>query len=140
MLDYYNVSYHIYADDTQIYFKLDRQYQCISKLNTVLNAEQTWMLNGNLKLKDETNIILVGNPLQLRNIDFPLILKLDQTDINISKKLKNLGVVFDENLTVEYQVAAVKKKAFGGLINFAKNSKFINRESKLKLVESLILR
>ena len=35
-------------------------------------------------------------------------------------KLKNLGVVFDENLALKYQVAAVKKKAIGGLINIAK--------------------
>ena len=140
MLKYYNVTYHFYADDTQIYFKLDSKDQSISKLNSVLNAVQTWMFKRKLKLnKDKTNIMVVGNPLQLRNIDFPSILKLDQTDINLSKKLKNLGVIFDENLTLKYQVAAVKKKAIGGLINIAKISKFIDRESKLKLVHSLIL-
>ena len=97
------------------------------------------MFKRKLKLnKDKTNIMVIGNPLQLRNIDFPSILKLDQTDINLSSKLKNLGVVFDENLTLKYQVAAVKKKAIGGLINIAKISKFIDRESKLKLVHSLI--
>ena len=49
------------------------------------------------------------------------------------------GVIFDENLTLKYPVAAVKKKAIGGLINIAKISKFIDRESKLKLVHGLIL-
>ena len=46
----------------------------------------------------------------MRKIDLPSNLKLDQTDINLSTKLKNLGVVFDENLTVKYQVVAVKKR------------------------------
>ena len=47
----------------------------------------------------------------MRNIDLPSILKLDQTDINRSTKLKKLGVVFDENLAHKYQVVAIKKKA-----------------------------
>ena len=139
MLNYYNVTYHFYADDTQIYFKLDSKDQCISKLNSVLNAVQTWRFKRKLKLnKDKTNIMVVGNPLQLRNINFPSILKLDKTDINLSKKLKNLGVIFDENLTLKYQVAAVKKKAIGGLINIEKISKFLDKESKLKLLQCLI--
>ena len=57
----------------------------------------------------------------------------------MSTKLRNQGVVFDENLNLMYQVAAVKKKAIGGLINIAKISKFIDRESNLKLVHGLNL-
>ena len=140
MLRYYNITYHFYSDDTQIYFELDSKDQCISKLNTVLTAVQTWMFKRKLKLnKHKTNIMVVGNPYQSRDIDFLSILKLDQTDINLSTKLKNLGVVFDENLTLNYHIAAVKKKAIGDLINIAKISKFIDRESKLKVVHGLIL-
>ena len=96
------------------------------KFNSVLNAVQTWMFMKKLKLnKGKTNIMLVSNSPQMRNTDFPSILKLDLSDINLSTKLKNLGVVFDEILTLKYQVAAVKKKAIGGLINIAKISKFI---------------
>ena len=91
------------ADDTQICFKLDSKDQCVSKLNNVLNAVQSWMFKIKLNLnKDKTNLMVVGNPLQLWNIDLPSNLKLDQTDINLSTKLKNLGVVFDENLTLKY--------------------------------------
>ena len=89
--------------------------------------------------KDKTNIMVVGNPLKLKNIDLPSSLKLDQIDINLSTKLKSLGVVFDGNLPLRYQIAAVKKKAIGGLINIAKISKFFDRESKLRLVHGLTL-
>ena len=98
------------------------------------------MFKRKLKLnKDKTNIMVVGSSLQLRSIDLPPNLKLNQTDINLSTKMRNLGVVFDENLTLKYQVAAVKKKAFGVLINIAKVSKFIDKESKLRLVHGFIL-
>ena len=45
----------------------------------------------------------------MRSIDLPANLKLDQTDKKLSTNLRNLGVPFDENLTLEYDVAAVKK-------------------------------
>ena len=132
--------YHIYADDAKIYFKLESKDQSVSKLNTVLDAVQTWMFKRKLKLnKEKNNIIVVGNPLQKRNIDLPLNLKLDRTDINLSTKLKNPGILLDENSTLKNQIAAVKNKRIGGFINFSKISKFIDRESKLKLVNALIL-
>ena len=56
--------------------------------------------------KDKTYIMVVGYPLQMRNIDLPSNLKLDQTDINLSTKLRNLGAGFEENLTLKYQVTA----------------------------------
>ena len=60
--------------------------------------------------KDKTNIMIVCHHLQMKNIDLSSNLKLDQTDISLATKLKNLGVVFDDNLTLKYQVAAVKKR------------------------------
>ena len=83
--------------------------------------------------------MVVSNPLQMRNIDLLSNLKLDQSDVKLSPKLKNLGVVFDESLTVKYQVVAWKIKTTGGLINITKISKFNDRESKLKLIHGLIL-
>ena len=84
------MSYHFYADETQIFYNLDYKKQCFSKLNTVFNAVQTWMFRRELKLnKDKTNIMVVGNPFQMRNIDLPSNLRLDQTDkksVNETKK------------------------------------------------------
>ena len=77
MLNYYNVSYNFYANDKQTFFKIDSKYQFVSKLNTVFNAVQTWMLKRKLKLnKDKTNIMVVGKPLQKRNIYLPSKSKL----------------------------------------------------------------
>ena len=72
---------------------------------------QTWMFKRKLKLnKDKTNIMVVGDLLQMRNIYLPSNLKPDQSDFNLWTKLRNLGAVFDENLPLMYRVAAVKKR------------------------------
>ena len=97
MLNCYNVSYHFYADDTHIYIKINSKDRCFSKLNTVFNAVQTWMFKKKLKLnKDKTNMMVAGNLLQMRSIDLPSNIKLDQTDINLSTKLRNPGVFLME--------------------------------------------
>ena len=83
--------------------------------------------------------MVVGNTQKLKNLDFPTTLTLDQTDVNLSSKLKNLGVILDDGLTLKYQIAAIKKKSIGGLINIAKISSFIDNESKFKLVHCLVL-
>ena len=64
MSNYYKISFNFYVDDTQSQFKLGSKYEYVSKLNTVLNAVQTWMLKRKLKLnKDNTNTLVVCNPL-----------------------------------------------------------------------------
>ena len=140
ILEFHNVSYHFYADDTQIYFKCDTKDHCISKLNVIIQAVQSWMHKRKLKLNtDKTNVMVVGNTQKLRNLDLPGTLLLDQTDVNLSSKLKNLGVILDQNLTLNYQITAIKKKTIGGLINIAKISNFIDFKSKFKLVHCLVL-
>ena len=96
-------------------------------------------MNVQKKSGDKANIMVVGNPIQMRNIDLSLNLKLDLTDINLSTKLRNLGVAFEEILTLKYQVAAVKQKAIEGLINIAKISNIFDRESKLNILHGLVL-
>ena len=49
------------------------------------------------------------------------ILKLHQTDINLSTKLRDLGAVFDEILTLKYQVSAVKKEGYWRSYKHCKN-------------------
>ena len=50
-------------------------------------------------------------------IDISSNLKLGQSDIMWSKRLKIRGVALYENLSLNYQIAAVKNKAVGVLIN-----------------------
>ena len=70
MLNYYNVSHNLYAEVTQLNFKLNSKDQCVSKYNTVLNAVEMKTFKRKLKLnKDKTNTMVVGYPLQMRNID-----------------------------------------------------------------------
>ena len=65
--------------------------------------------------------MVVGIPLQMRNIGLPLNLILAQIVINLSSKLGNLGVVFNEKSTLRYQAAAVKKQGYSRSYKHCKN-------------------
>ena len=43
--------------------------------------------------KDKTSIVVVDNPLQIRNLDYPSNFKLDDSDFDLSIKFRNLRVV-----------------------------------------------
>ena len=60
----FNVTHHLYADDTQIYLELDSRNfdSSITELTNCLEAVQAWMGNNKLKLNpDKTEFIVIGD-------------------------------------------------------------------------------
>lgn len=87
---------------------------------------------------DKTNIKEVNNPVQVRNLDFQSKLKLDQTDFNLSTKVRSLSIVLNGNFTLKYQSAVVRIIATGCFISIDNISIFIDQQFKLKLVKCLV--
>ena len=58
--------------------------------------------------KDQANMIIVSDPLQLRKFDFPSKLKIYRSDSNLPTNVRKLVVVLDENLPFKKQTADVK--------------------------------
>ena len=63
LLEAHNVAYHFYADDTQIYIRMDSIEDVKEKLSSLINDIKIWMNGRKLKLNDgKTDIIIVkGN-------------------------------------------------------------------------------
>ena len=65
-------SYHIYADDTQVYltFSLDEQEEALQKLNSCFRDIRTWMIKNKLKINDEQTefLIIGGSPYTHNNL------------------------------------------------------------------------
>ena len=81
---------------------------------------QRWMSTRNWKLsRDKTNIKVVHNPLQIRNIDVPSNLKLEDSDTDLASKIRNVAVILDESLTLKHQIAAVRKESYWGSYEYS---------------------
>ena len=135
-----NVSFHLYADDTQIYFRIKNTGQDIDKINNIRLSIEKWMNARKLKLNlAKTEIMAVGSNMMLSRFNFSDVIGFGNLELPLSSKLRNLGVIFDKNLSMHDQINNVKRKSIAGLISIARISNYIDRGSRIKLVHSLVL-
>ena len=109
------------------------------EIDTVFKQLQQWMDSRKLKLnveKTEALNILTGRHTTRENLSS---LTMNGKEIKIEEKVRSLGVVLDNKLTLTQQISHTKKKAMFNLINISRISNFIDRNSRLKLVHGLVL-
>ncbi len=93
----YGISFHCYADDTQLYISTrPDETSKLSKLTECDKNVKDWMTNNFLLLNsDKTEILLIGPKNSTQNLlDYNL--QLDGCPVT-SSTVKNLGVILDSN-------------------------------------------
>ncbi len=109
----HGLSFHCYADDTQLYIssRPDETYQ-FAKLTECIVDIKNWMTSNFLLLNSEKTEVLIIGPktFACNNLDHWLI--LDGCSVNSSSSVRNLGVLFDRNLSFEKHVSSICKTAF----------------------------
>ncbi len=113
----YGVSFHLYADDTQLYFPLQhKSTELLGPLLNCLNELQIWLKQNLLVLNEnKTEIILFG----LKSYE-DCALHFGHLYSYITPCAKNIGVLFDCNLGFEKQISAVVKSSFFHLRRLSK--------------------
>ena len=72
--------------------------------NSIQTLIQTWVFKRKFKLEmNNVSIMMVVNPLQTRNLDFPSDLEVDQFNFTLSTKMRNLRVNLGRTLTLNYK-------------------------------------
>lgn len=136
-------SYHIYADDLQVYFAF-RPEDSISAANTIntdLNAIAEWSRRSGLVLNsDKTKYILLGTDMQISKtlIQNPKIM-IENTEIERVSEAKNLGMEMDGSLKFEKHVINIVRNCFYRLKLLYKIRRYISVEVRVHLCEALIL-
>ena len=140
LLDAHGVSYHFYADDSQLYICIDNIEDTKGKVVQLLTDIRKWMCERKLKLNDrKTEIMLVkGN---LRSSWTEEFGDLDLGDFHLTPVLyaKNLGVLFDIALNFKNHVNSVVRSCNYHIRNLYAVRRFMHRENIMSLVHSLIL-
>ena len=100
---------------------------------------KAWMNSNKLKLNDDkTELILFKNKFQIKN-HVDVSLDINGCDIVNSSQVRNLGVIFDEDLSLTPHVNAVYKSIIFQLSKIASIRKYITIEVAKTLVTSLII-
>lgn len=133
------LTYFSYADDTQIIFSLSfAQDHEPSDLNLGLSHITFWMNNNSLKLNgDKMEVIILGMNPQLWGLQhWPEALG---TLSDLLPKVKNLGFVLDENLSINLQMIKVTATCFAVLTWLKKLIWLIPQSAQRTVVQALIL-
>ena len=101
----FNLNYHVYADDTQLYitFKSSQENAnaSIARLEKCIQEIRRWTQQNFLKLNDDkTEFLLFGSRQQLTKVSVPYI-SIGDARIAPSLKARNLGVIFDSSMTLQ---------------------------------------
>ena len=118
ILRHYDIKYHIYADDTQIYrsFDLKNPESDLSRISACISDIRTWMIRNKLKVKDDKTEFLIMRSQRINITEEPE-LKIGQALIAPSESCRNLGVMFDCRMSMEKQISNICRAAFFHLRN-----------------------
>lgn len=86
---------------------------------------------------DKTEVIVIG-PKHLRDTFSNQIATLDGITLNSSPTVRNLGVIFDQDLSFSSHIKHVTRTAFFHLCNMAKIRNILSQSDADKLVHAFI--
>ena len=137
-----NVDYHFYADDIQLFIsfppKNENLLSVVSRLEDCVADIKAWMTSNNLKLNGcKSEFMLLGSKGMLSKVTTPSF-KTDDVTLEPKESCRNLGVIFDANMTLNNHISHVAKSVRYQLRNLSHIRKFLSRKATEQVVHSLI--
>ena len=136
----HNVSYHFYADDSQLYLSFKGNQQLVQSrqsLEQCLTDISSWMLANGLKLNHDRTELMCIHSRFLSRPPLDEIVVCGETIVPCISAV-NLGVVFDECMTGELQVSKICKSSYFHLRNLSSIRKYLTTNAAHIIVHAFI--
>ncbi|XP_051799606.1 uncharacterized protein LOC127532288 [Acanthochromis polyacanthus] len=133
------INFHCYADDTQLYLSMkpDETDQ-LARLQDCLKDIKTWMTFNFLLLNSDKTEVIVFGPKHLRNSLSKQIVTLDGITLASSTTVRNLGVIFDQDMSFNSHIKQVCRTSFFHLRNIVKIRNILSQSDAEKLVHAFV--
>ncbi len=141
ILQGHDISYHFYADDTQLHLSFDPcdSNTAVNRLNNCLADIRSWMSDNYLKLNaDKTELILIGNPKRVAKVQH-FELTLGDSVVRPSSSARNLGVIFDDTLSFKQFCLKSASAATFHIRPLSKIRDHLSRDLTSRLCTSFVL-
>ena len=115
----HGLDFHLYADDSQIYFSFDASDAAlsVSSVEGCVSEIYSWMSANKLRLNAEkTELLVIGSKFRPRP-EIPFV-NVGAESIKPSREARNIGVMFDDTMNFEKQVATICKT---GILSFTQH-------------------
>lgn len=106
----YSVSFHCYADDTQLYIPFkSNDSTAIERLLACLNEVKAWMSTNFLSLNESKTELILFGPSDLDNV-----VETELGPLSLFRKhhVKNLGMICDSALKFDKQINEIVRTSF----------------------------
>ena len=139
----HGLSYHLYADDTQLYIAFRPTDPCstseaVTRIQNCVSDIKSWMTQNFLKLnEDKTELLIITSKQQLSKIT-SITINLEGAVIEPNSSARNLGVIFDSTFNMEQQVNTICKKSYWQIHQIGQIRKFLDKNSAKMIVNALI--
>ena len=139
LLESHGVHFKLFADDTQFYMSLGNVEDSERKINNVMTDVKSWMDSKQLKLNDsKTECLIIGKKINLRRLDINR-LKVLENEFEVKTPIKNLGVIFDCDLSFDEQINQVTRTAGYHLRNIAFLKKYLDEKTIRMLIHNYVI-
>ena len=136
-----SISYHLYADDTQIYisFSPSQSYDSLSLLSSTLDEVYAWLTSNRLSVNpSKTEFLIIGNPQQRNKIQSSSIVFCGNI-ISPSTSARNLGVTCDSSLSLTKHISSICKSAYYQIRQLRQIRSSLDISSAIILANSLVI-
>ena len=138
--DYPYISFHIYADDLQLYLNsTESPTHAPNRLSSCINSIHQWLTSNSLKLNPtKTEAIFLHLPLRSSTLAEPPIL-LNMTTLPYYKHARNLSLHIDSTLSLDTHIAHKHKSIHYHLHCFRLIRRYIPLPIAITIASSYIL-
>jgi hypothetical protein len=143
ILKKHGITFHIYADDTQIYISFSasdssKASSCLNILENCISDIRSWMAHNKLKLNDDKTEFLVISSPHYQDLFINTHLQIGNSSISPSQTARNLGVMFDNVLNMSNHVTSICKSASFQLYKIRKIRNYLSQEAAAQLIHAFV--
>ena len=134
----HGVRHHFYADDTQIYVKIENITDTKARIESLMSDIKIWMITRKLKLNDDKTDIIIIRGSRRTSDEALLSLNIGNSQLQPLSTVRNLGVLFNSTLDYKDHINYIVKCCQLHIRNLYMIKSFINEHCLLLLVHSMV--
>ena len=135
-----NIPFHFYADDGQLYlsFSASDSAHSLTILSNTLDMVHSWLSRNYLCLNpSKTEFLIIGSKQQRSKI-LENSITFSGATVSVSSSARNLGVIFDSDMSFSKQISTVSKSCFYTIRHMRQIRSSLDFNSAILLANALV--